>query len=470
MAYVVGIGSSAGGLEALFSMLPQLPLTGNATYIIAQHMMHDGHSNLTLKLLNRCSHLEVILATQDQPIAVDKIYLIPAGSDGILKGERLTLVPPVKENHSTPSVNVLFESIAQSCQSSSIGVILSGTGSDGVRGCRAIKRSNGVTIAQRPTTAVFDGMPCSAIEAGVVDAIVDATQIAEVILRHIQKTLPPLAAAEHTQQISPVEADQDLTPILALVLQKTGVNFTGYRPETLRRRLKARMSAFKIETLADYYHFLTTMPNEAQQIQQLFLVSFSSFFRDAASFHALKHTLQAMVEQKKTGEAINIWVAGCASGEEVYTIAMLLDEIKTATGADNPVHIKGSDLNPVAIHKAQAGEYSSKVMNEMMPTQVSSYFSQQGEKFVVKDRIKTMCHFALENVFSADNIQNLDVISCRNLLIYFKGPLQDKLTALFHDSLAPHGLLFLGQSESLSPSRGHLFKTLDLHHKLYMRV
>jgi chemotaxis methyl-accepting protein methylase len=229
------------------------------------------------------------------------------------------------------------------------------------------------------------------------------------------------------------------------------------------------MAAFKISSLKDYYQYLVKTPGEPQQLQQLFLVSFSSFFRDAASFQSLEQHLTQIVANKNHGDSINIWVAGCASGEEVYTLAILLAEIKARLGKDNPVHIKGSDLNPIALDKARYGEYTSKAMKEIAPAYLSKYFMQKGEMFVVNDFIKGMCRFEHENVFSAANVKALDLVSCRNLLIYFKGSLQEDLISIFHRCLSANGLLFLGQSESLSVSKNHLFKSLDANHKLYVR-
>lgn len=468
-AYVVGIGSSAGGLEALFELLPQLKASGSISYVIAQHMVLNGHSELMVKLLNRYANLDVILVNGRQALQADKIYLIPAGNDGVVENGHIHLYPPAKERVSTPSVNVLFKSIAESCQSCGIGVVLSGTGSDGVIGCRAIKQHKGMTFAQDPVSAGFNGMPSSAIEAGVIDHILPASKIGGAIAQKLVNNSPlmqsDLIAVENYQ----AEDSDELQLILQLVLEKTGVNFTGYRTETIQRRLSARMAAFKIGSLRDYYRYLEKTPDEPLQIQQLFLVSFSSFFRDAASFQSIEQHLNQIVINKNHGEAIDIWVAGCASGEEVYSFAILLTEIKARLGRDNPVRIRGSDLNPIALNRARYGEYTSKAMKEIAPAHLSKYFIQKGEMFVVNDLIKGMCRFEHENVFNVVDARALDLVSCRNLLIYFKGVLQDQLISIFHKCLVANGLLFLGQSESLSVSRNHLFKSLDSNHRLYVR-
>lgn len=474
-AYVVGIGSSAGGLEALSDLLPQLKTSGRISYVIAQHMVLDGHSDLMVKILNRYANLDIVLASDKQALQPDRIYLIPAGNDGVVANGCIHLQPPAKERISTPSVNVLFKSIAESCESHGIGVVLSGTGSDGVLGCRAIKQYQGMTIAQDPTTASFNGMPNAAIEAGVVDQVRTAPEIAGAIMQkvlgssHLMQSDLIIQNDLVDSEDAAAEDARGLQKILELVQERTGVNFAGYRTETLNRRLKTRMATFKISSLKDYYLYLQKTPHEAQQLQQLFLVSFSSFFRDAAAFQSLEKHLTRIVADKNTNDSIDIWVAGCASGEEVYTLAILLTEIKTSLGKENPVRIWGSDLNPAALQQAISGEYTSKAMKEIAPAHLSKYFTQKDEVFVVNDFIKSMCSFALENVFETEVVKTLDLVSCRNLLIYFKGPLQDQLISIFHKHLLKNGLLFLGQSESLNASRNHLFKALDLSHKLYVR-
>ncbi len=466
--YIVGIGASAGGLEALFSLLPHIKPNGNIAYVIAQHMAHDGHSDLMHKLLSRYAHLEVVLAKDEQRIKSDHIYLIPAGSDGIVSNGCLHLQPPVDGHVSTPSVNVLFQSLAQSFQTYAIGVVLSGTGSDGVVGCRAIKKFQGMTFAQDPSAAIFNGMPSSAIEAGVVDLILSPQNIAEAIAQKIIGA-PSLPQEINSESYIQTNDKDELLPILELVFKKTGINFVGYRTETLRRRLDARMAAIRVDGLAAYYIYLKAHLEEIFHIQQLFLVSFSSFFRDAESFEVLAQQLLTVLHKKKEQSHVSIWVAGCASGEEVYTLAMVLSEIKLKIGREFSIKVKGTDLNPIALKQASSGIYSSKAFKEMKPELVKKYFKQEGEHYVVNDAIQSLCEFEQASVFGCDQAGTIDLVSCRNLLIYLKSPLQAQLIGEFHQTLVPGGLLFLGQSESLSPSSHTKFKQVDLTHRLYMR-
>ncbi len=465
--FIVGIGASAGGLEALFALLPHLKPNAYVSYVIAQHMAHDGHSDLMQKLLSRHAHLEVVLAESGQKLLPDCIYLIPAGCDGVVIDGLLNLQAPTLGHVSTPSVNVLFESIGQAYKAQAIGLVLSGTGSDGVVGCRAIKKYGGTTMAQDPGDAVFNGMPSSAIEAAVIDQILRPQGMAEAILQK----LPSLANLPtfSFKQDAISEDEALLLPILKLILEKTKINFLGYRTETLRRRLDTRMQAIQVNGLSAYYDYLLAHANEIFHIQQLFLVSFSSFFRDVASFEVLTQHLLKVAQKKQSGAALSIWVAGCASGEEAYTLAIMLSEIQSKIGHTLSFKVIGTDLNPIAITQAREALYTLKSFKEMPAMLMEKYTVKKGEQFMINDSIKSLCRFEQANVFDFNQEHRLDLVSCRNLLIYLSGQLQDQLITSFYDALQPEGMLFLGQSESLSPSSHAKFKQVSLTHRLYMR-
>jgi chemotaxis methyl-accepting protein methylase len=465
--YIVGIGSSAGGLEALFALLPHLHPNGLITYVIAQHMAHDGHSDLMEKLLNRYALMQVKLVVGSEPLLPNHIYLIPAGSDGVVLDGKIDLQAPSPGHTSTPSVNVLFQSIAQSYQHHGIGVILSGTGSDGTLGCRAIKHAQGLVIAQDLSSAGFDGMPSSAIEAGVVDHILDAKGIAEMISQTTSGTISN--DISHFSNTNNQSNDDGLIPILALVFKKTGINFIGYKTETLRRRLDTRIAGLKINELSAYYDYLIQDEDEVFQLQQLFLVSFSSFFRDAESFEMLAHHLYEAVDRKIENSAFNIWVPGCASGEEVYTLAIILAEIQSKLDKKLSVNVRGTDLNPIALAQAKSGSYDLKAVKEIQDQFLQKYFERVGDAYVVCELIKSICQFEQNNVIHDNETGSIDLISCRNLLIYLKGPLQDQLVFKFHQALIPDGMLFLGQSETLSPRTKTIFNPIDLTHRLFVR-
>ena len=463
--YIVGIGASAGGLEALFALLPNLKPNGHISYVIAQHMAHDGHSDLMEKLLNRYAKIPVILVGGDEDLRPDHIYLIPAGVDGTVQSGRIILSEPLAHNLSTPSVNLLFESIATTYQKKGVGVVLSGTGSDGTKGCRSIKAKGGITIAQHPNSSIFNGMPTSAIEAGVVDLILAVEEIS-VAINNILPT--------HKHSISTYsshlknETVKPLASLIQLIKEVTKIDFSGYKEETLKRRLETRMAVLSIETYGDYLIHLAKHPEEIFRIQQLFLVSFSSFFRDASSFALIRAQLRQKILAKKNMNTLRILVAGCASGEEAYTFAIIANELKTELSLAFETKVVGVDLNPVAIKQSIAGIYDAKAFKEADPSIVHDYFEKENEAFLLNDDIKSICEFHNKDLFNYAPSQSYDLISCRNLLIYLKGSAQDQLVRMFHSHLDVDGLLFLGQSEMLSPSTSILFHQIDVAHNVYI--
>jgi chemotaxis methyl-accepting protein methylase len=463
--YIVGIGASAGGLEALFALLPRLNPNGHVSYVIAQHMAHDGHSDLMEKLLNRYAKIPVILVAGNEELRPDHVYLIPAGVDGTVQSGQIVLSEPLAHNLSTPSVNLLFESIATAYQKKGIGVILSGTGSDGTSGCRSIKAKGGITIAQHPNSAIFNGMPTSAIEAGVVDLILGVEEISTAInniLPTQNRSIPTYSSPLKDNIVKP------LGSLIQLIKEVTKIDFSGYKEETLKRRLDTRMSVLGIETYEDYLNHLAKHIEEIFRIQQLFLVSFSSFFRDASSFALIRAQLRQKILAKKNLDTLRILVAGCASGEEAYTFAIIANELKSELSLAFEVSIVGVDLNPVAIEQSIAGIYDAKAFKEVDPSIVDDYFQKVNGAFLINDEIKSTCKFHNKDLFNYALDQSYDLISCRNLLIYLKGSAQDQLVRKFHGHLEADSLLFLGQSEMLSPSTSILFHQIDVAHNVYI--
>jgi chemotaxis methyl-accepting protein methylase len=463
--YIVGIGASAGGLEALFALLPRLNPNGHVSYVIAQHMAHDGHSDLMEKLLNRYAKIPVILVTGNEDLRPDHVYLIPAGVDGTVQSGQIVLSEPLAHNLSTPSVNLLFESIATAYQKKGIGVILSGTGSDGTNGCRSIKAKGGITIAQHPNSAIFNGMPTSAIEAGVVDLILGVEEISTAINNILPSQNRSIATYSSPLKDNTV---QPLGSLIQLIKEVTKIDFSGYKEETLKRRLDTRMSVLGIETYEDYLNHLAKHIEEIFRIQQLFLVSFSSFFRDASSFALIRAQLRQKILAKKNMDTLRILVAGCASGEEAYTFAIIANELKSELSLAFEVSIVGVDLNPVAIEQSIAGTYDAKAFKEVDPSIIDDYFQKVNGAFLINDEIKSTCKFHNKDLFNYALDQSYDLISCRNLLIYLKGSAQDQLVRKFHGHLEADSLLFLGQSEMLSPSTSILFHQIDVAHNVYI--
>ncbi|NJD34219.1 MAG: chemotaxis protein [Betaproteobacteria bacterium] len=474
--HVAGIGASAGGLEAMLPLFAQMPRTGRVAYVVAQHMAKDGHDELVVRLINRESALPVVLARQSESLSADTVYVIPAGKDGTVSGTTLTLRDPAPNTFSTPSVNVLFTSIAESLRGNAIGIVLSGAGYDGVVGCRALKARGGLTIAQDPAEAKFNGMPSAAIDANLVDQVLSAETIGAALAEKFPGVpVPPrpeAAAAPAALAEWPEAEYRELAALLPLVHQATGIDFSSYKEDTLLRRLEKRKATLGLAGNGAYLAFAQDRPEELKTLQRLFLVSVSSFFRDRSSFRELERALAGLLADKAEGEPVRVWVPGCASGEEAYTLAIILEDLLGDHRMRHLVRIVGTDLNPEAIALARAGVYRQTAFSEMDEALRLRHFTPKGQHFAISEALRGMVRFEQRDVLTgAPDLAGgrLDLISCRNLLIYMKSHLQDRLVTSFHAALAPQGLLFIGQSESLGLACNALFAAVDHYHRLFRR-
>lgn len=480
--HVAGIGASAGGLEAMLPMFAGMQATGRIAYVVAQHMARDGHDALVVRLIGRESALPVRLAEEGAKLTPDTVYVIPSGKDGHVHGDTLRLQEPGIGNLSTPSVNALFASIAESNRHQGIGIVLSGTGSDGTQGCRAIKAGGGLTLAQEPGEAKFDGMPTAAIETKVIDHVLPVAQIGPTLAtlfpgqprpdwRPPDNAPTPLARAladslpDYADPTVTEPGYRELQRLLPQILKATGIDFTSYKEDTLLRRLEKRKSTLNIDTIEAYRDYIRRNPDELKVLQHLFLVSVSSFFRDRASFDVLKTTLTTLVAGKRSDEPLRVWVPACASGEEPLTLAIILKEL--AEG--RPVEITATDLNPEALAMCREGSYRQTAFKEMDTALRDRYFTPCGQHYQVNPDLLSCIRYEQRDVLGGAPAQELDLVSCRNLLIYMKSHLQDKLIKSFHQALRPQGLLFIGQSESLSFVGNSLFVPIDHYHRLFRR-
>jgi chemotaxis methyl-accepting protein methylase len=478
--HIAGIGASAGGLEAMLPLFAGLRPTGRVTYVVAQHMAKDGHDELVVRVIGRESTLPVVLAQGGEKLLADTIYVIPSGKDGIVSSDTLHLQPPAPTHLSTPSVNALFASIAASSRGKGIGIVLSGTGSDGVAGCRSIREQGGLTVAQSPAEAKFDGMPSAAIEAQTIDQILSVKQIGTVLAERFPGSVaapskPAVSGTAAPKQVAvepAVVINPELVALLKLVHQATGIDFSSYKEDTLFRRLEKRISTLGLNDLNDYLALVRRDADELKTIQHLFLVSVSSFYRDRESFLELERALASTLDNKAAREPLRVWVPGCASGEEPYTLAMIFSELLAQKQSQRQVSIIGTDLNPEALELARAGVYRLTACKEMEPELRQRYLITHGQHVEVNAPLKAMVKFEQRDVLTgppAELADGLDLVSCRNLLIYMKSPLQDQLITSFHRALRSKGLLFIGQSESLSFVGNSLFLPIDHYHRLFRR-
>lgn len=461
--FVIGIGASAGGLDTLQEVLAPLRPGLGAAIVVAQHLSPD-HPSLIVELLARDCPLPVTVAQDGFPLIADTIIVGPPNSDVVIEGEIVRLVPPTPRFTPSPSIDLLFESLAEHWDEKAIAVVLSGTGSDGAHGLRAIRGAGGLTLVQDPATARFDGMPRAAISLGGAQVIESAGDIG-VRLAGIGS--PQSFDIPSTSQVAPA-ADMLLT-ITAQLRRAVGIDFSRYKESTLRRQLQRRMAVRQVADVDDYYALLAQDPEEAHALCSNLLVTVTSFFRDSDAFEALKDRLADYVESVGTDEQLRVWVPGCATGEEVYTIAMIASEVLGfPANLDQHLKIFGTDLDETSLALARRARYSIAAASRIPAGYREQFVIEMPDGVQVTDALRECTVFARHDVGDDPPFPRLDLISCRNTLIYFTTPLQQRVLQLFSYALKTGGLLFLGRSETLEHAT-RAFDTVDGEHRIFMR-
>jgi len=459
--YVVGIGASAGGLEALKPFVANLPPLANMAYVIVQHLS-PAYRSMMVQLLARETPLPVEEIKDGTELLPNTIYITPPNKDVRVKNSTLWLREPSAPLGPKPSVDVFFSSLAEDRGDHAIGVILSGTGSDGAHGMRAIKANGGLTVAQEPETAKYDGMPKAAIDSGCVD-----------------RTLPPDAIGPELASISnfprPVvqkseesKTQNAVNEIFLLVRKRTEVDFTQYKQSTVRRRLERRMAANRIETLAAYLDFVKHQPAELDLLCKDILISVTSFFRDPKAFDDIRQVLAEKVAAKRPGDSVRIWVPACATGEEAYSFAMMLTDLMGDSARSFKIQVFATDIDIDAMRHARKGTYSASTVEGLDKTTLTRYFDAIGQNYQIKKPIREMVVFARQDLIKDPPFVKVDMISCRNVLIYFNGDLQERIFQVFHYALNPDGTLFLGKSEAVGRS-GDLFRAVSTSSKIFQK-
>ncbi|BBF91949.1 chemotaxis protein CheB [Blastochloris tepida] len=458
---VVGIGASAGGLEALRPLIAALPESSNLCFVIIQHLSPQ-HRSMMVDLLARETRIPVRSITNRTALKPNVIYVTPPNCDVLYRSGKLILRAPLDEKGPKPSIDQFFASLAAELAGRAIGVVLSGTGSDGANGIRAIKAHGGITFAQDPVTAKYESMPRAAIMTGGADIVLPPKEIAAKLGLTAKGQDLHLEMTERASGVSPFHA------LIQVVRRHTGMDFSNYKETTLRRRIGRRMATLKIKNLKDYVSHIDTHREEIDVLAKSFMISVTSFMRDTEAFAALEPVLEKLAAKKQTGETLRIWVPACATGEEAYSIALLLAK-KTLVRHDAPrVQIFGTDIDTLATMQARRGEFTSASVAHLDRALLRNHFVKAGNVHRISKFVRDMVVFSRHDVVNDPPFKNIDLISCRNLLIYFKPALQERILKLFHYAMAPGGYLFLGRSESLGSSRS-LFSAVDLRHKIYHR-
>ncbi len=460
---IVGVGASAGGLEAFSAFLHYLPTNSGMAFVLIQHLDPRQPSGLT-DLLSKATRMPVVEVTADMPIEPNHVYVIAAAvrlrmSDGYIRVEDRAA------GRNLP-IDYFLKSLSRENTSRAIGIVLSGTASDGTLGLKEVKAEGGITFAQEPSSAKFDGMPRSAIAAGVVDFVLPPQEIARRLIRLVHH---PYVARRGDEDDAQKETESALNRIFLVLRSVTGNDFTYYKHTTIQRRIRRRMALHSSEKLTDYLAYLQENPAEVRALAEDLLICVTSFFREPESFETLKaKVLPEILKKKSPEEPIRIWVPGCATGEEAYSIAICLNESLERSGAPVPYQIFATDISESAIEKARTGIYPAAALADMSPARVKRFFEKVGGGYQIAKSIRENCIFAPQNVAKDPPFHNLDLISCCNVLIYFGPVLQKKVLSTFHYALKPGGCLMLGPSESVGPL-SYAFSPLDKKIRLYSK-
>ena len=464
---IVGIGASAGGLEALELFLRNvLPESGMA-FVIVQHL-DPTHKGMMVELLQRATAMKVIQVKDRTKVHPECVYVIPPNKDmSILRGV-LHLLDPVAPRGLRLPIDFFFRSLADDAEERSIAVILSGMGTDGTMGLRAIKGKAGVVFVQEPASAKFDSMPRSAIDAGLADVIAPVETLPGKIIAYLQHV--PLIAKPGLVQED--KAHSGLEKVVILLRAQTGHDFSLYKKNTVYRRIERRMGIHQIDKIATYVRFLQENPQELEMLFKELLIGVTSFFRDPAAWEKLKgEIIPVLLADRSRSQALRAWVPGCATGEEAYSLAIVFKEAleQLKPNRNFTIQIFATDLDGDAIEKAREGVFPANIATDVSPERLSRFFVQVARGYQVAKPIREMVIFAPQNIIMDPPFTKLDVLSCRNLLIYLTPELQKKLLPLFHYSLNPGGLLFLGSAETIGGFTD-LFAPLDGKSRLYRRL
>jgi len=463
---IVGLGASAGGLEVLVQFLEKVPPASGLAYVVVQHL-DPTHKAMLVELLQRATAMPVREAAEGLQIASDTVYVIPPNRELTVAGGLLHLAQPVEPRGLRLPIDVLFSSLARDLGDQAIGVVLSGMGSDGTLGLQAIRTQGGLSLVQKPESAQFDSMPRSAIAAGCADIVALPTEMPQRIL----------AVATDRGVVAPASADVEdgstasIGAILALLREHSKHDLSLYKPSTMKRRIERRMGVHGVSTLAAYEGLLRQNPQELDLLFKEVLIGVTSFFRDPAVWEDMKNTVVPALFAPGVADArFRAWVVGCSTGEEAYSLAMVFQEVIDALPGrvDCSLQIFASDLSADAIAVARRGRYPAQIAANVAPERLKRFFAPVDDGYQIDKRTREMVLFAQHDVILDPPFTKLDILSCRNLIIYFTAQLQRRLMPLFHYCLRSGGVLVLGASETV----GHwqsLFKVLDSKSRIYRR-
>ena len=469
---VVGLGGSAGSITALGQFFAAVPRDSGLAFIVILHLSPEYESTLT-EVLQRSTTLSVEPATEGTLVRADRVYVIPPGKNLALINGRLRLTELARERGKRATIDLFFRSLADAHGSSSVAVVLSGADGDGALGLKRIKERGGLTIVQDPRESEHSGMPEAAIATGMVDWVLRAAAMPARILAYEareQRLQLPQEVGPHPA-ISPAvdvpEEEAALKQVLAFLCARTGRDFRGYKRATIVRRIGRRMQVNELDNLPAYLHYLQTRPGEANALLQDLLISVTNFFRDPDAFAALEAHISAIFREKTGADSVRVWVPACATGEEAYSVAMLLLEHASTLESPPVVQVFATDLNEEVLTRARAGLYPLAVAEDISEARLARFFTREPAGYRVQRELRECVLFALHDVLKDSPFSRLDLISCRNLLIYLNREAQERVFETFYFALRPDGRLFLGSSESTDDA-SQLFHSVDRKSRIYV--
>jgi two-component system CheB/CheR fusion protein len=462
---IVGVGASAGGLEAFTLLLQALPARPELALVFIQHLAPQHHSALATVLGNATS-LPVVQVVDGMTVEKNHIYVMPPNVQMEFRDGKLHLGPRPGDRTQFTPIDFFFRSLARELQNGAIGVVLSGTASDGSDGLREIKAQAGITLAQEPQTARYDGMPLSAVATGMVDMVLPPAELAHELYR--------IARHPYTRPVEPTPGDEKnefdgelLARVFELLRAAGGVDFTHYKFPTIRRRLQRRMLLHKVAGLDEYLKVLIENPVEVERLYHDVLIHVTRFFREPDSFEALtKYVFPKLVEDRHDDRPIRIWIPGCSTGEEAYSTAVAMLEFLGDAAGSVPVQIFATDVSEMAVDVARSGLYPQSITDDVSEERIRRFFTKSDGHYRVAKVVRDMCVFARQDLTRDPPFSKLDLIMCRNVLIYLGTVLQKKLMSTFHYALKPDGFLMLGSAETTG-AFGDLFTVADKKHRIF---
>ncbi len=460
---VAAVGASAGGLDAFTRLVRDMPANAPLALVLVQHLARDQQSLLP-EILARRTAMTVVEARDEMPLESGHVYIIPAAAHMTVTDGHL-LIRPRPAGASGVQVDLLFRSLAECYGDKAVGVVLSGGAADGAAGLAEIKAVGGITLAQRPDDAQMDAMPRAAIAAGAADIVLPVAEIGAELIR---LSALPTFASKAFEEPAEGSAEEHYATIFRLLRRGTGVDFSHYKRPTIARRIARRMALRRALTLADYVEVLQQDAVEVQHLQEDVLIHVTSFFREPESFESLRHSVFPALIRGREDAPIRIWVPGCSSGEEVYSLAITLFEALEEEAELVPIQFFGTDVSKASVERARAGFYSDAAVADIAPERVRRFFSKVEGGYQIGKAIRERCVFARQDITRDPPFSKLDLIVCRNTLIYLGQPIQRRVIAVMHYALKPTGFLMLGRAETTGAS-ADLFSIFDKRAKIYRK-